>query len=106
MDSNPYHSSQPVDGDRPFRATRLILTLLLIVYFSSYVALSRQGFAKADELELSGQLWFFVPDDGEHWQVLHWTCGIVYLPLILVDSALGTGRSPGHCWIELSYRSR
>lgn len=37
-------------------------------------------------------MWFFLPNDGPHWRFLHYTCVIAYLPLILIDNLLGTGR--------------
>jgi hypothetical protein len=70
----------------------LLMTLAaLLIYVACYVSLSRQGFAKADAIELKG-LWFSIPKDGKGWRRHHYTCVVVFSPLIVVDNFIGTGR--------------
>ena len=72
-----------------------ILAVLLTIYISSYMVLSRRGFAQADEFHVSG-FYFLTPEDTDEWRF--WNSALVrfYYPLILIDDALGTGRGVGY----------
>lgn len=74
---------------------RMAIVVLLLVYMSSYLMLSRRAFARADAMGLGG-LWFFTPEDGEHWRLGHYKCVVVYSPLIVMDNLMGTGREVTH----------
>lgn len=69
--------------------------VLAIVYIGSYIALSRRGFAQADEWGVKG-FYFFLPADTVTWRVCNYGCVVAYYPLILVDNWLGTGRPVAH----------
>jgi hypothetical protein len=92
MGVNPF---QPPDTRPPKRVRRfrVFLATLLIIYLTSYVGLSRHGFTKSDAIGLTG-LWFFAPEDGTGWRRLHYTCVVLFLPLIAIDNLIGTGRPP------------
>lgn len=68
-----------------------LLAVLLMVYVSSYVIMSRRGFAQSDDWEMEG-FYFLPPDNTDEWRF--WNYGLVrfYYPLILIDNGLGTGR--------------
>ena len=91
MAMNPYQTPGSSDGSESGSRVRFAIVVFLLVYVSSYMVLSRQGFAKADAIELEG-LWFFTPEDGNGWRVCHYTCVIAYLPLVLIDNLMGSGR--------------
>ncbi|NUQ61344.1 MAG: hypothetical protein HUU20_02580 [Pirellulales bacterium] len=67
------------------------------MYVSSYLALSRQGFAGCDACNAEGFYFFLPPEETTHWSVWWWRCRNhtlvgVYYPLIMLDNLIGTGR--------------
>ncbi len=75
------------------RKVAVIGLVLCVIYVSSYWALSRRGFAQADEWNAKG-FYFIAPSSHTAWQV-NWCLVIVYYPLIGIDNMLGTGRGVG-----------
>ena len=75
------------------RKVAVIGLVLCVIYVSSYLALSRRGFAQADEWNAKG-FYFITPSSHTAWQV-NWCLVIVYYPLIAIDNMLGTGRPVG-----------
>jgi hypothetical protein len=73
---------------------RWALVLALLCYVGSYLALSRVGFAWADQYGAKG-FYFVEPRDTRLWRLENSTCVCVYCPLIIIDNWLGTGRWPG-----------
>jgi hypothetical protein len=71
----------------------IIVVALMLLYVGSYLALSRQGFAQADQWYAKG-FCFFTPRDSGLWRVSNYGCIAIYYPLIVVDNYLGTGRWP------------
>ena len=65
----------------------------MLFYVSSYLALSRRGFAQSDEWNLKG-FYFITPTSHTAWQV-NWCLVIVYYPAIAIDNMLGMGRPVG-----------
>jgi hypothetical protein len=72
-----------------------VLLTLFSVYVSSYVVLSRRGFAQADEWHADG-FYFFTPQDSTAWRFANYSLVVIYYPLIFIDNALGTGRPIAH----------
>jgi hypothetical protein len=89
---NPYEAPASKPRGSPKLRRRLIICVVLLVYVSTYIALSRRGFAKADAIDLQG-MWFATPEDGENWRFFHYPCVLIYAPLIAIDNLIGTGRS-------------
>jgi hypothetical protein len=73
------------------RITRTALITLLVVYISSYLVLSRRGFAEADAWQAEG-FYFLTPRDSAAWRFGNYSLVAIYSPLILIDIAIGTGR--------------
>lgn len=91
---NPYQSTEGSSRPATRRVIRLVVAALFVsTYLSSYLLLSRQGFAKGDQMQLKG-LWFATPLDGVYWRWHHYPCVVVFFPLIVVDNLCGTGRWP------------
>ena len=72
----------------------LILAALLVVYVASYLALSRRGYAEADQYHVDG-FFYFTPEDTNAWQWKNGTCVVLFAPANGVDRLLGFGRTPG-----------
>ena len=75
---------------------RLLLvfgTLLLLLYVGSYLALSRRGYAEADQYHMKGFYYFF-PEDSDAWRLKNYACVYLFWPLNVVDRWLGFGRYP------------
>jgi len=68
-----------------------LLAVLLTVYISSYVVLSRRGFAQSDAWETEG-FYFLTPENTDEWRFRNYPLVRVYYPLILIDNWIGTGR--------------
>lgn len=71
-----------------------LLTMLLGSYLGSYLALSRRGFAHADQMGYEG-FYFFPPQDNNSWRLRQQGCAVFYFPLIEIDKRIGTGRTVG-----------
>jgi hypothetical protein len=71
----------------------MVGVLLLGVYVGSYLVLSRQGYAQAEEYNLAG-FYYFAPEDSASWRWRNYSCVFLFWPLNLVDRWLGTGRYP------------
>lgn len=69
----------------------VLIAFVVLVYVSSYVVLSRRGFAEADAQDAEG-FYFLAPEDSDEWRFRNFTLVRVYAPLIAVDNAIGTGR--------------
>lgn len=70
----------------------LIVVGVLALYIGSYIGVSRYAFRVADDYGIAG-FYFCLPDTESSYHA-HRTATIFYYPLILLDSAIGTGRSP------------
>lgn len=70
---------------------RTALIALLVVYVSSYLVLSRRGFAESDAWQAEG-FYFLTPRDSAAWRFRNSSLVFIYTPLILIDNAIGTGR--------------
>jgi hypothetical protein len=68
-----------------------LLSVLLTIYVSSYVILSRRGFAQSDSWEMEG-FYFLPPENTDEWRSWNYALVRFYYPLILVDNWVGTGR--------------
>ena len=70
----------------------IVLAFFLLLYVTSYVILSRRGYARTDEAGLGNRTFFFViPDTPKKCQQnVRWER--MYAPLIKLDVLLGTGR--------------
>jgi hypothetical protein len=78
------------------RKKRLLLVLgwfLLALYVGSYVALSRRGYAEADQYNMKG-FYYFAPEESASWRFRNYACAYVFWPLNAVDRWLGLGRYP------------
>jgi hypothetical protein len=71
----------------------VVLGLLLGVYVSSYLWLSRRGYAEADRYNFHG-FYSFTPENTDAWQTRNYTCVKLFKPLNVLDVALGFGREP------------
>lgn len=91
---NPYTSGTGTSAP-PFRRLdrkrRWFVAIVLCVYCVSYVGMSRQAYMRCDECEIDG-VWFATPEDGDGWRLKHYSLVAIYSPLIMIDSAIGTGR--------------
>ena len=67
------------------------LALLLILWISSYVALSRRGYAEADRSNSEG-FHYFTPDHTDAWGRTEAICTYVFWPLNFIDRCIGLGR--------------
>ncbi|HUG20462.1 MAG TPA: hypothetical protein VMM56_15855 [Planctomycetaceae bacterium] len=61
------------------------------MYVSSYLVLSRRGFAEADAWQAEG-FYFLTPRDSAAWRFGNSSLDFIYTPLILIDNTIGTGR--------------
>jgi hypothetical protein len=76
------------------RLGSLCLGILLTLYVGSYYVLSRRGFREADELKWHGFYFVNPPRDSPTWRRWNYSLVTFYSPLIWIDNALGTGRTP------------
>jgi hypothetical protein len=84
------------DAGRKEGKRRLLVfgALLLLLYVGSYVALSRRGYAEADQYNMKG-FYYFSPEDSEAWRWKNYGCAYLFWPINAVDRWLGFGRHPG-----------
>ena len=75
------------------RRVLLVVALLGAGYATSYLCLSRRGYAQADRWNCVG-FYYFPPRPTNEWRVKHFGCAKLYYPLNVIDRALGTGRAP------------
>lgn len=78
---------------RRYKQLLVIVTLLLGVYVSSYIWLSRRGYAEADQYNIKGFYYFF-PESSDAWRFKNYGCVFLFWPLNAVDRGLGFGRYP------------
>ena len=71
-----------------------VVGVLLLLYVGSYGALSRRGYAEADEYNMKG-FYYFAPEDSESWRWKNYGCVYLFWPINAVDRWLGWGRHPG-----------
>jgi hypothetical protein len=80
-----------------YRLRTLLIVLALgpmvLAYVGSYYFLSRRGYAYGDSAGLNDVL-FFAPPDTDRDGKIHGRYLRLYLPLIVLERALGTGRHP------------
>ena len=81
------------------RSRRLVvlalLATVLALYISSYIVLSRRGFAYAElNYEVPG-FYFLPPENTDEWRFWNYTLVRLYYPLIYIDNLMGTGRPVG-----------
>ena len=72
---------------------RLFGALLLVLYVGSYAALSRQGYAEADQYHMKG-FYYFSPEDSDAWRWKNYGCAVLFRPINAADRWLGFGRHP------------
>jgi hypothetical protein len=72
-----------------------ILAFLLVAYVTSYIVLSRRGFAMSKALGCEG-FYFFPPEDTDSWRRTNYGLAKFYYPLIVIDNWIGTGMPVGH----------
>jgi hypothetical protein len=73
----------------------LALTLLILVYVTSYFTMSRRGFKWADQFGFKG--YFFYPcENTDEWRRWEYGTRLLFCPLILLEDILGTGQHPGN----------
>lgn len=77
------------------RAGRRLKWLFVSVclYLSTYLVLSRRGFAEADRTHAPG-FYYFAPQDTDGWRFLNRACVLVFRPVQVLDRWLGSGREP------------
>jgi hypothetical protein len=63
---------------------------LLLLYVGSYAALSRRGYAEADQYNMKG-FYYFTPEDSDAWRWKNYGCVILFRPINAVDRWLGLG---------------
>jgi len=79
-------------GER--RLVPALIVVLAFLYISSYIVLSRRGFAEVDRLGLKG--FYYIPyEDSDRWKQMNRACIYVYTPLHFIDQSLGLGRAVG-----------
>jgi hypothetical protein len=71
-----------------------VLGALLLLYVGSYAALSRRGYAEADQYNMNGGFYYFSPDSSEAWRWKNYGCAHLFWPINAVDRWLGLGRHP------------
>jgi hypothetical protein len=71
----------------------LVFAALLVLYVGSYVALSRRGYAEADQYNELG-FYYFSLEDSWAWRLKNYGCVYLFWPLNAVDRWLGLGRGP------------
>ena len=71
----------------------VFLCVFIAAYVTSYVWLSRRGYAEADQHGFIG-FYYFVPEDSDAWRYKNNSCISLYWPLNFVDRFVGIGRYP------------
>jgi hypothetical protein len=77
------------------KLVRLGFVLFLILYVSSYLVLSRIGYADAQKYSMKGFLYGGGIPQKRSDLKFHHLCRIIYAPLNSIDCMIGTGREPG-----------
>jgi len=72
---------------------RVFGALLLLLYVGSYAALSRRGYAEADQYHMKG-FYYFSPEESDAWRWKNYGCVKLFWPINVVDRWLGFGRHP------------
>jgi hypothetical protein len=80
---------------RKCKKLKFIIAILLAAYLSSYLWLSRRGYAEADQYHMKGFYYFF-PEDSDAWRRKNYACVYLFWPLNAVDQSLGIGRDPAY----------
>jgi hypothetical protein len=71
----------------------IFAALLFCLYVGSYAALSRRGYAEADQYNVKG-FYYFTPEKSDAWRWKNYGCVILFRPVNAVDGWLGFGRHP------------
>lgn len=72
----------------------IVTAFVLILWIGSYAALSRRGYAEADQWNSEG-FYYFTPENTDAWRWSEAMCTCVFWPLNVIDRSIGLGR--GHC---------
>jgi hypothetical protein len=73
----------------------VLMCMLIAAYVSSYIILSRRGFATSNASGCSS-FYFFPPEDTNAWRRMNYGCVYFYYPLIVIDNWIGTGKPIAH----------
>ena len=68
-----------------------VICVVVATYISSYLVLSRRGFAQANRMRVEG-FYFLTPRDTNTWRQWNYGLARFYAPLIALDNGIGTGR--------------
>jgi hypothetical protein len=71
----------------------ITVQVVLLVYVSAYLGLSRRGYAEARQYIIQG-FYYFTPRPTKTWRYCNYTCVYLFSPLNLIDRALGQGMCP------------
>src|SRR2546423_12168502 len=82
------------------RLSVICFTVLLLIYVSSYLVLSRRGYAEATKYNLRAFHYWEIPTNGNRdkiyrFQRIDHFCKTLFWPINKIDCLLGTGRAPG-----------
>lgn len=83
----------PCTRNRRRRVFKISIVILLTLYVSSYLILSRLGYAEARRNNARGFYYGGMPQNRRGLR-FHQICRVIYAPLNSVDCMLGTGREP------------
>jgi hypothetical protein len=78
---------------RKYRYRRLLAGVILLLYVSSYIALSRRAYAEADRWGMKG-FYYLTLEDSFRWRYGNTCCVFIFAPCSSVDRLLGFGRVP------------
>lgn len=71
-----------------------MIAVILAVYITPYLLLSRRGYFEADLYDGEG-FYYFTPQNTDRWRLANRTCMYLFYPANQVDQALGFGRPAG-----------
>ena len=67
--------------------------LLLLLSIGSCAALSRRGYAEAEQYHIHG-FYYFSPEDSDAWRLKNYGCAYLFWPINAAERWLGLGRFP------------
>jgi hypothetical protein len=72
--------------------------LLFVLYVGSYITLSRQGYAEADQYHMKG-FYYFSPDNSDRWRFHNYACVWLFARSTWLIGRLGSDgiRRPSRC---------
>jgi hypothetical protein len=71
----------------------VLASVLLVLYVTAYLGLSRRGYAESRAWNTRG-FYYFTPEDSDSWRLRNYGCAYLFAPLNTVDRCLGTGMTP------------